>query len=185
MLFDWSFVGKYVVAAIFFLVCLFSASLSRALFPAVKVWVDTGSFRPDWGRVYRFSVGGAGYGAMSIPFMVALGYVSQITLVLAPFIGYIAGFGGFSLYEKAEARFGKSDVADSSLVRPVAGITSDQRKAYDHVRQVGSMDNAEYERITGVKDTAAQDGLAGLVKAGLFKREGRGRGTRYVLAGSV
>jgi ATP-dependent DNA helicase RecG len=65
-----------------------------------------------------------------------------------------------------------------------AGLNDRQRQALAHLKVVGRLDNAEYQRVTkSAKKTASRD-LDGLVGKGLLQRVGKtGRGTYYVGAG--
>lgn len=61
------------------------------------------------------------------------------------------------------------------------GITERQRKGVNRVKEVGSINNAEYQKIAGLTRKTATRDLDALVEKGVLKRIGEKRGTIYVL----
>lgn len=49
----------------------------------------------------------------------------------------------------------------------------------------GSLSSAAYQKLTGASRQTASRDLDSLVEKGVVERRGRGRGTRYVLAGRL
>jgi len=61
------------------------------------------------------------------------------------------------------------------------GLNERQVKAVRHAREHGSITNREYRQITGVSDESARLDLKQLVELGIFRLQGKGRSTAYML----
>jgi len=61
------------------------------------------------------------------------------------------------------------------------GLNERQVKAVRHAREHGSITNREYRQITGVSDEGARLDLKQLVELGIFRLQGKGRSTAYML----
>lgn len=61
------------------------------------------------------------------------------------------------------------------------GLSERQITAMEHLDKNGSINNSEYQRITGVSRQTGKRDLEELVQKGLVVLEGKGRGAHYVL----
>jgi ATP-dependent DNA helicase RecG len=61
------------------------------------------------------------------------------------------------------------------------GLNERQVKAVRYAREHGSITNRQYRQIAGVSDEAARLDLKQLVELGIFRLQGKGRSTAYVL----
>jgi len=61
------------------------------------------------------------------------------------------------------------------------GLSDRQIKAVIYLKEKGKITNKEYCEMTGLSDEAARLGLNELVKRGILRAMGRGRGAHYVL----
>jgi len=56
-----------------------------------------------------------------------------------------------------------------------------QKKAVGYIKEKRTLTNKDYQIINNVHRNTATNDLAELVKKGIIKRMGRGRGAKYVL----
>lgn len=82
-------------------------------------------------------------------------------------------FGGFAVY------FYKDIYKEENLRK--MGLNERQIKAVLYVKEKGKITNKEYREITGLSDEGARLDLMELVNKQLFKVEGKGRNSRYVI----
>jgi ATP-dependent DNA helicase RecG len=57
-----------------------------------------------------------------------------------------------------------------------------QRKAVDYVQKQGAITRREYASLLNLRQRQASEDLSAMIEAGMLKRQGAGRSTRYVLA---
>lgn len=74
---------------------------------------------------------------------------------------------------------GRASVPPSAANRPIH-LKTTQQGALDALESTGSLTRSDYERFAGVSRSQAAYDLAELVSAGLLRRVGNGRATRYL-----
>jgi len=83
-------------------------------------------------------------------------------------------------FERTRSR-GRASVPPSAANRPIH-LKATQQGALDALESTGSLTRSDYERLAGVSRSQAAYDLAELVSAGLLRRVGNGRATRYLPA---
>jgi len=82
-------------------------------------------------------------------------------------------FGGFAVY------FYKDIYTEENLRK--MGLNERQIKAVMYVKEKGKITNREYREISALSDEGARLDLRELVNKQIFKVEGKGRNSRYVI----
>lgn len=120
---------------------------------------------------------------------------TSITSAIAPnwpplAVAILAGFGGPDTFEALWKAFvkrigggtpklGAGDVGASLPSYYGEELKERQLRAIEFARKKGGITNDKYQKITGVSDATASRDLAELVKSGVLKIHGRGRGIFY------
>ena len=83
------------------------------------------------------------------------------------------GWSGFAVY------FYKDIYTEDNLRK--IGLNERQIKAVKYVKEKGKITNKEYREISGLSDEGARLDLMDLVNKKIFKFEGKGRNSHYVI----
>ena len=76
--------------------------------------------------------------------------------------------------------FKRPKIKETKLL-PILELNERQKKAIDYIKEKKILTNKDYQMINKVHRNTATNDLEGLVKEGIIKRIGRGRGAKYVL----
>ena len=74
----------------------------------------------------------------------------------------------------------KDQLSEEQLVK--AGLSDRQLKAVAYIREHGTINNSQYQRINGVGKTTATEELQQLADMAILTHTGRGRGSKYEMA---
>lgn len=152
----------------------------RILFGIYKVFMDQGYLKIDWTRLVVEVCASPVFGTFTVFIL-----LSQRVYDVTAWFGWQApaiagGFFGADLISRLEALFKAKLTISSILPLRAIGINPRQEKAIQQARAARMITNDDYQRLNGVSDATASRELAVIVKKGLLKKEGAGRGVRYI-----
>ena len=155
-------------------------SVLRVLFGLYKVYAKGMLYSIDVKRIIIEFVSALLFGVPVAFVLLDIG-VLKVNGVLG--VAFLAGLFGPELMNVLARKVGVSNGFSFNVSSSGAsgfGLLPAQRKALD-LAASGGITNDEYQKIAKVSDATASRQLNDLVKKGLVRSVGRGKGTRYVV----